>query len=443
MRLTIIGAGYVGLVTAACFAEMGNIVTCVDINDERISQLNDGIVPIFEPGLEQLIIKNKNEGRLRFTSSLVGACDETNLFFIAVGTPASSNGSANLEYVYEAARQIGCYLKTDSLIVSKSTVPVGTADRIEAIIAEELQSRGSKLKFEVISNPEFLKQGDSINDFMRPDRVVIGCESEEAKTIMKNLYAPYTQKQERTLFMSRRAAEMTKYAANAMIATKISFMNEIASLCEALDVDIESVRRGIGSDSRIGYSFIYAGCGYGGSCLPKDVKGIIDMARQEGLETKLLNAVQLINEHQKHLLFQKVQNYFGENLSEVKIGFWGLAFKPGTDDLREAPALTLLCDLIAAGAKVQTYDPVAMKNLEKVLPKEWFIEEKIKLATNQYEALKDADAMVLVTEWKPFRHPDFDHMKRIMRKPLIFDGRNQYDREQLKEIGFEYQGIGR
>jgi UDPglucose 6-dehydrogenase len=368
---------------------------------------------------------------------------DSNVFFIAVGTPPGEDGSADLRYVLAVAREIGQHLNGYGVIVDKSTVPVGTADQVRATIRAELDRRGNKIPFDVVSNPEFLKEGAAVDDFMRPDRIIVGTDSERARAIMQELYAPFNRNHERTQYMGIREAEMTKYAANAMLATKISFMNEIASLCEQLGVDVESVRVGIGSDSRIGYSFIYPGCGYGGSCFPKDVKALIHMAERQEFEPKLLRAVEDRNDAQKQVLFRKITKRFGADLSGRAFGVWGLAFKPGTDDMREAPSLVLLHELIAAGARVVAHDPVAMATAQRELPAAWFASGQLRLVNDQYDALQDVDALALVTEWKPFRHPDFARMHALMKNPVVFDGRNQYEPRHMRDIGFEYHAIGR
>ena len=443
MKITIIGTGYVGLVTGACFAEMGNAVTCVDVDTGKIERLRQGILPIYEPGLEDVVIRNHKQGRLNFATSLSGSDTATQLYLIAVGTPPGDDGSADLQYVLAVARDIGRHITGYSVVVDKSTVPVGTADKVRAAVQEELKRRALDIQFDVVSNPEFLKEGAAVEDFMRPDRIIIGTDSERARAILHDLYAPFMRTHDRIFYMGVKEAEMTKYAANAMLATKISFMNEIAHLCDRMGVDVESVRVGIGSDARIGYSFIYPGAGYGGSCFPKDVKALIHMARQHELDPSVLQAVHDRNEVQKHILFEKITARFGKDLSDRVIGVWGLAFKPGTDDMREAPAVVLLHELIGAGARVKAYDPVAMDAARRELPGEWFRDGRLAFAADQYEAIKGADAMALVTEWKPFRHPDFDRIKRAMRQPIIFDGRNQYDPALLRRLGFEYKGIGR
>ncbi len=443
MNITVVGTGYVGLVTGTCFAEMGNNVTCVDTDQGKIEGLMNGVLPIYEPGLDEMVASNFAEGRLRFTTCLPEAMADSSIFFIAVGTPPGEDGSADLQYVLAVAREIGQHLNGYAVVVDKSTVPVGAADKVRETIRQELEKRGVDHPFDVVSNPEFLKEGAAIEDFMRPDRVVVGTDSDRAAEIMHELYAAFTRSHDRLIFMGVRDAEMTKYVANSMLATKISFMNEMANLCERMGVDVEHVRVGIGSDSRIGYSFIYPGCGYGGSCFPKDVKALIRMAEQHDFEPKVLHAVEARNEQQKHLLFEKVTARFGSDLSGLHFALWGLAFKPGTDDMREAPSKVLLASLIAAGATVTAYDPVAMEVAQDELPRAWFDSGQLTLVDHQYDALHNADAMLLVTEWKPFRHPDFAAMKRLMRQPVVFDGRNQYDPQAMRREGFDYQGIGR
>ena len=443
MHLTVIGTGYVGLVTGTCFAEMGNSVTCVDVDIRKIEQLNRGEIPIYEPGLEALVLSNVKEGRLKFTIHLAEALTESGVYIIAVGTPPGEDGSADLRHVLAVAREIGRNLSGYAVIVDKSTVPVGTAEKVRAAVQGELDRRGSDLEFDVVSNPEFLKEGAAVADFMKPDRIVIGADSARAREVMRTLYADFSRNHDRVLFMGLRDAEMTKYAANAMLATRISFMNEIAGLCDRLQVDVEKVRLGIGSDSRIGTSFIYPGCGYGGSCFPKDVNALIRMAEENHLDPLILNAVHRRNEDQKHVLFEKIVARYGEDLSGLTFGLWGLAFKPGTDDMREAPSVVLLHHLIAAGARVRAYDPEAMDVAREDLPREWFDDALLTLAEHQYDALKGVDALVLVTEWKPFRHPDVAAMRKLMNQTVIFDGRNQYDPKRMQEEGFEYWGIGR
>ena len=443
MKLTVVGTGYVGLVTGTCFAEMGHHVTCVDIDVAKVAKLRDGWLPIYEPGLKPLVLRNHEEQRLQFTTSLAEAMQGTEIVFIAVGTPPGEDGSADLQHVLAVAREIGESLTDYAVVVTKSTVPVGTAEKVKAAVARELNGRGVDVDFDVVSNPEFLKEGAAVDDFMKPDRIVVGVDSDRSREVMHELYKDFSRNHDRILFMGVKDAEMTKYAGNSMLATKISFMNEIANLCDRLGVDVENVRLGIGSDSRIGYSFIYPGCGYGGSCFPKDVRALIHMAGQNDYRSIILQAVHERNEDQKHVLFRKIKDRFGETLSGQVFGLWGLAFKPGTDDVREAPSLVLIRELVAAGARVRAYDPEAGDAARAELPVEWFDAGKVVLVRHQYEALEHVDAMVLVTEWKPFRHPDFRAMKDMMKQPVIFDGRNQYDPDNLKEDGFEYFGIGR
>ncbi|WP_282343752.1 UDP-glucose/GDP-mannose dehydrogenase family protein [Pseudomonas sp. PS02288] len=443
MNITVIGTGYVGLVTGACIAEMGNTVVCVDVDPKKIENLKKGILPIYEPGLENVVTSNFESGRLLFTTSLVEAMKSSDVFFIAVGTPPGEDGSADLRYVLEVAKQIGANLARPAIVVNKSTVPVGTGDKVRAAVAEQLQQRGVEIDFEVVSNPEFLKEGAAVDDFMHPDRIIIGSSSEHAKRVMGELYAPFVRNHPRIMYMGIRDAEMTKYAANAMLATKISFMNEVASLCERLDVDVENVRLGIGSDQRIGYHFIYAGCGYGGSCFPKDVKALISIAHQNDFEPKLLQAVEARNDLQKQSLFNKIVTHYSGDLAGRTFAVWGLSFKPGTDDMREAPSVVLINSLIAAGARVKAFDPIAHETARAEFPAEHFSNGDLEIVDGQYEAAIDADALVLVTEWKPFRHPDFRALKKLLKSPLILDGRNQYDPVQLQREGFDYYGMGR
>ncbi len=443
MNITVIGAGYVGLVTGACFADLGNHVTCVDVNKDKIANLKKGVLPIYEPGLEALVALNMSAGRLHFVTSLSELSVEPQVIFIAVGTPSDKDGSANMQYVLEAARNIGACIKKYCVVVDKSTVPVGVADQVKEEIKAELKKQGLTTQFDMVSNPEFLREGAAIDDFMKPDRIIIGLTSKKAKTIMLELYTPILRNPEKIYFMSVKDAEMTKYAANAMLATKISFMNEMAVLCERLNVDVENVRLGIGSDSRIGNSFINPGCGYGGSCFPKDVKALIKMAEDNGVEPLVLKAVEERNFQQKQILSNKIIQLFGDDLSKITIGVWGLSFKPGTDDMREASSLVLLESLLARNARVQVYDPVAMPIARQLFPATWLKKGNLHFAEHQYEALQDADALVLVTEWKPFCYPDLTVMKKMMRKHIILDGRNQYDPKQIKDAEFEYYGIGR
>lgn len=443
MKLAVVGTGYVGLVTGACFAEMGHNVTCVDIDAEKIAKLKEGWIPIYEPGLKQIVQRNSEERRLLFTTSLTEAMVDTDIIFIAVGTPSGEDGSADLKHVLAVARGVGDNLSDYTVVVTKSTVPVGTAEKVKAAVCKQLEQRGADVPFDVVSNPEFLKEGAAVEDFMKPDRIVVGVDSDRSREVMHELYKDFSRNHDRILFMGVKDAEMTKYAGNAMLATKISFMNEVANLCDRLGVDVENVRLGIGSDSRIGYSFIYPGCGYGGSCFPKDIRALIHTASENNYQSIVLQAVHERNEDQKHVLFRKITARFGENLSSLTFGLWGLAFKPGTDDIREAPAIVLLGELVAAGAKVKAYDPEALEAARDELPSEWFENGQVTLVRHQYEALEQVDAMVLVTEWKPFRHPDFRAMKEMMKQPIVFDGRNQYDPHNLQEDGFEYFGIGR
>ncbi len=443
MKLTIIGTGYVGLVTGACFAEMGSQVTCVDIDTAKIENLKQGILPIYEPGLERIVQENMADGTLQFTTRLEDAARDCQIFFIAVGTPPGEDGSADLQYVRRVAARIGQCMTGYAVIVDKSTVPVGTADQVAEVVQEALDTRGSDLEFDVVSNPEFLKEGAAIQDFLKPDRIIVGANSERAAKIMTRLYAPFSMNRDKMILMNVRDAEMTKYAANAMLATKISFMNEIAGICEHLGVDVENVRKGIGSDSRIGYSFIYPGAGYGGSCFPKDVKALIKTSRDTGVEPAVLAAVENRNHLQKKVLGEKIKSRLGTDLSSRRFGLWGLAFKPGTDDMREAASIVLIDNLLAAGATVCAYDPVAMAQAARELPEAWLESGRLILANDQYQALENADAMILVTEWKTFRRPDFKRMGQLLSQKIIFDGRNQYDPEEVTEFGFEYHGIGR
>jgi UDPglucose 6-dehydrogenase len=443
MNVSIFGTGYVGLVTGACFAEMGNSVTCVDTDAAKIENLKQGRVPIHEPGLDSLVASNLREGRLRFTTSYAEAVSTSSTYFIAVGTPPNEDGSADLSHVLAVAGELGRLVSGYCTVVDKSTVPVGTAELVNKAIHAELARRGVQVDVDVVSNPEFLKEGDAVNDFMRPERVIIGTDSERAAEVMRKLYAPYTRSHERILVMGARDAEMTKYAANSMLATRISFMNEIANLCERLGVDVENVRKGIGSDGRIGYSFIYPGCGYGGSCFPKDVRALVHMARENGVEPMILAAVEGRNEAQKQRLFERITARFGPDLGGHTFGIWGLAFKPGTDDMREAPSVVLLRQLVDAGAKVKAYDPVAIEAARRTLPAQWLKSGRVSLTEHQYDALDGVSALALVTEWKPFRYPDFGVVKKRMKQPIIFDGRNLYDPAELRGLGFEYFGIGR
>jgi UDPglucose 6-dehydrogenase len=440
MNIAVVGSGYVGLVSGTCFSEMGNKVTCVDIDPKKIEKLNKGIIPIFEPGLEPMVLKNVKNKNLLFTTSLGEAISDAEIVFIAVGTPMGDDGSADLQYVLAVAKSIGESMVKELVVVDKSTVPIGTADKVKATIQKELDKRGVQLKFHVVSNPEFLKEGAAINDFMKPDRVVIGADSEYAEVKMKELYHPFCMSHDRFIAMDIRSAEMTKYAANAMLATKISFMNEIASICEKVGADANQVRIGIGSDARIGYSFIYPGAGYGGSCFPKDVKALKKIAEENGYKANLIKAVEDVNDAQKLVIAQKIVKRFGEDLSGLTFALWGLAFKPGTDDMREAPAIYVVKELVKRGAKVQAYDPKAIEEA-----KECYLKgvENITYVESKYEVLKKADALILLTEWKEFRSPDFEEIKNQLKAPVIFDGRNQYNAFRLEDKGFEYYQIGK
>lgn len=443
MNITVIGTGYVGLVTGACFAEMGHTVFCVDIDEAKLERLRQGEIPIHEPGLDDLVSENHQLGRLRFTTSLAQAMEEAGILIICVGTPPAEDGSADVRHVLAVAQDIGRHLRRPSIVVDKSIVPVGTADKVRACIQAELDRRAVQIGFDVVSYPEFLKEGAAVNDFMSPDRIVIGADSVRAREAMAALYAPFIRNHPRLIHMPVRDAEMTKYAANAMLATKISFMNEVANSCEQVGVDVENVRIGIGSDERIGFHFIYAGAGYGGSCFPKDVNALIGMAREVGVDAMVLNAVKERNERQRERLFQKIHAHFDGKLAGKTIAVWGLAFKPGTDDMREAPSQVLINALLGAGACVKAYDPVAMPAARQVLDAAAQESGALLFAAAQYEAAIDADALVLVTEWKPFRRPEFRALARLMRSTTIFDGRNQYEPSQLAELGFVYYGMGR
>ena len=443
MRICIVGTGYVGLVTGACFAEMGNAVTCVDADQNKIDVLNRGELPIFEPGLGTLVAHNKMEGRLRFTTSLPDAIREVEAVFIAVGTPPNDDGTANLDHVLNVARGIGRAIAGHTIVVIKSTVLVGTADRIREVIKEELDRRSVTFGFDVVANPEFLKEGAAVNDFMRPDRIVIGSDSPKAIEAMQRLYTPFMRIHDIMMVMGVRDAEMTKYAANAMLATRISFMNEIASLCERVSVDVENVRRGIGSDTRIGYSFIYPGCGFGGSCLPKDINALMNLGKQVGFKLEILEMVYKRNVEQKRRLFEKVVDRFGPVLDGHVFAVWGLSFKPETDDVREAASAVLIELLIRHGGRVNAFDPIAINSFRKATNADWIAQGRLRLVDNQYGALSGASAVILVTEWRQFRNPDLDKMKQMLKTPVIFDGRNQYDPNRIREQGFEYIGIGR
>ena len=439
MKITVIGSGYVGLVSGACLAEVGNDVLCLDVDANKIRILNEGGIPIYEPGLEAMVKRNKEAGRLRFTTDIPAAVAHGDIQFIAVGTPPDEDGSADLQYVLAAARNIGEHMTDYKVIVGKSTVPVGTADKVRIAIAEALTVRNAKINFSVVSNPEFLKEGAAIDDFMKPDRIVVGVSDEQAADMMRQLYAPFQRNHERLIVMDVRSAELTKYAANAMLATRISFMNELANLAEKLGADIELVRQGIGSDPRIGYHFLYPGCGYGGSCFPKDVQALVRTAHAAGQDLRVLQAVEDANEVQKHVLAQKIIKHFGEDLSSKKIALWGLAFKPNTDDMREAPSRVLIEELFKRGATVCAYDPVAIHETQRI----YGTEPRLEYAQNPMDALEGADMLAIVTEWKEFRAPDFSAIKAKLKTPVIFDGRNLYDPAHVRAAGLIYFAIGR
>ena len=441
MKLTIVGTGYVGLVTGTCFAEMGNTVTCVDIDEQKINNLKNGIIPIYEPGLEAMVVRNINNNSLLFSTKLQDCLDGSDMAFIAVGTPMGEDGSADLQYVLKVAETIGEHMTTPLIVVDKSTVPVGTADIVKTTIASSLEKRGVEIPFHVVSNPEFLKEGDAIADFLKPDRVVVGTDDKKTAEKMRQLYAPFFRSSmDRMLVMDVRSAEMTKYVANAMLATKISFMNEVANICELVGADVNKVRVGIGSDSRIGYSFIYPGSGYGGSCFPKDVKALKKTAEKTGYHAQLLNAVEDVNDRQKLVVADKVIARFGNDLTGKTFGVWGLSFKPGTDDMREAPSIYIIKRLTELGAKILAYDPKAVHEAQ-----EFYLKDvpNITYVTSKYEALNNADAMLLLTEWKEFRSPDLTEVKNKLKHPIVFDGRNQYDDDRMHQLGFEYYQIGK
>ena len=441
MNLTVIGTGYVGLVSGTCFAEMGNTVTCIDVDTKKIENLKQGIIPIYEPGLEAMVSRNIKNKSLHFSTDLSSHLEKCDIAFIAVGTPMGNDGSADLKYVLQVAKQIGQHMTHNLIVVDKSTVPVGTADKVEAAIQEELNERKVNIEFHVVSNPEFLKEGDAINDFMKPDRVVIGADNDEAAKKMRTLYSPFFRSSvDRLIQMDVRSAEMTKYVANAMLATKISFMNEIANICELVGADVNKVRIGIGSDSRIGYSFIYPGSGYGGSCFPKDVKALKRTAEEHGYTARLITSVEEVNDSQKLVIAKKVVQRFGEDLTGKTFAVWGLAFKPETDDMREAPAIYVIKELIKRGAKIQAYDPKAIEEAQHFYLKDL---NGVTYHNSKYETLLNADAMILLTEWKEFRSPDFEELKMQLKNPIIFDGRNQYNDVLMEERGFEYYQIGK
>lgn len=436
MKIVIVGTGYVGLVTGTCFAEVGINVTCVDIDKAKIDGLNNGIIPIYEPGLEEMVQRNIEKGRLQFSTELAPALEGAQVVFIAVGTPPDEDGSADLKYVLDVARETAENMSDYLLVVTKSTVPVGTAEKVRKTLQDTLDKRGVNIPYDVASNPEFLKEGAAVDDFLKPDRIVVGLDSARAEELMKQLYKPFTMNGHPVIFMDIPSAEMTKYAANAMLATKISFMNDIANLCEIVGANVNLVRRGIGSDSRIGPKFIYPGIGYGGSCFPKDVKALIKTAKEYNYNLRVLQSVEDVNDDQKSVLFNKTKAYFKGDLRGKTIALWGLSFKPQTDDMREAPALVLIEKFLAEGAKVKAYDPVAMEEAARRLG------DSIELIEDQYEVLIDADALLLATEWPEFKLPNFEVIKKLLKNPAIFDGRNVYDIEQMKKLGFDYYCIG-
>ncbi|MCF8372225.1 MAG: UDP-glucose/GDP-mannose dehydrogenase family protein [Bacteroidales bacterium] len=438
MRISIVGSGYVGLVSGTCFAETGITVTCVDVDKNKIDNLNKGILPIYEPGLETMIERNVEKGRLFFTTSLKDSIEKSDAVFIAVGTPPDEDGSADLQYVLAVAAEVGRHIDHYMVVVTKSTVPIGTAKRVKAAVQAELDKRGVDIQFDVASNPEFLKEGDAIDDFLKPDRIVVGVESELAEKTMRRLYKPFTLNNHPILFMDVPSAELTKYAANSMLATKISFMNDIANLCEKVGADVNNVRAGIGSDSRIGSKFLYAGIGYGGSCFPKDVKALIRTSDDYGHSLEILKAVEDVNDRQKSFMFSKILAHYNGDLKGKRFAIWGLSFKPNTDDMREAPALVMIDKLLDAGAEMKAYDPVAMEEAERRLGP-----DKVTFVDDQYEALIDADALIIMTEWNEFRVPKFTIVEKLMKSKVIFDGRNIYDPKEMAEFGYTYFGVGR
>ncbi len=437
MKIAIVGTGYVGLVTGTCFAEMGTETYCIDVDETKINNLKEGIIPIYEPGLEEMVKRNYKAGRLHFSTNLKDVLPDVNVVFSAVGTPPSEDGSADLQYVRNVAKAIGENINDYTLLVTKSTVPVGTSDLVKEIIAEELKKRGREdIPFEVASNPEFLKEGDAINDFMSPDRVVVGVESEKGEKLMDRLYKPFTLNRYRIIFTDIRSAEMIKYASNAMLATRISFMNDIANLCEIVGADVNMVRRGVGADTRIGNKFLYPGTGYGGSCFPKDVQALIRTGEENNYNLRILKAVEAVNEDQKRIIFEKFKRHYGGNIKGKTVAMWGLSFKPETDDMREAPSLVLIENLTEAGVRVKAYDPIAMDEAKRRFG------DKIEYAEDAYDALVDSDALLIVTEWKEFRMPSWKVIKKLLKYPLVIDGRNIYERQQLEELGFTYINIG-
>ena len=432
MKIAVVGTGYVGLVTGTCLSETGNMVTCVDINEDKVTQLRNGQVPIYEPGLDVLLHRNTEQGRLRFTTNLAEAVADAQLIFLALPTPPGGDGAADLSYVLGAAKDIASIITDYKVVITKSTVPVGTADKVKAIFTQH-----TSVEVDVVSNPEFLREGVAVDDFMKPDRVVVGTTSERAQKLMSELYGPYVRQGNPIIFMDERSSELTKYAANSFLATKITFMNEIANVCELVEADVDAVRRGIGADDRIGKRFLFPGIGYGGSCFPKDVQALAKSADEIGYEFKLLNSVMEVNEIQKKVLFEKVKNYFDGNLAGKKFALWGLAFKPGTDDIREAPALYIIEELLQAGAQVVAFDPEAMPNVKRLLG------DTISFSENAYDALNDADALLIATEWSVFRNPDFEILAQKLKNKVVFDGRNLYDLQKMIDLGFYYNSIGR
>ena len=432
MKIAVVGTGYVGLVTGTCLSETGNVVTCVDINEDKVTQLRNGQVPIYEPGLDVLLHRNTEQGRLRFTTNLAEAVADAQLIFLALPTPPGGDGAADLSYVLGAAKDIASIITDYKVVITKSTVPVGTADKVKAIFTQH-----TSVEVDVVSNPEFLREGVAVDDFMKPDRVVVGTTSERAQKLMSELYGPYVRQGNPIIFMDERSSELTKYAANSFLATKITFMNEIANVCELVGADVDAVRRGIGADDRIGKRFLFPGIGYGGSCFPKDVQALAKSADEIGYEFKLLNSVMEVNEIQKKVLFEKVKNYFDGNLAGKKFALWGLAFKPGTDDIREAPALYIIEELLQAGAQVVAFDPEAMPNVKRLLG------DTISFSENAYDALNDADALLIATEWSVFRNPDFEVLAQKLKNKIVFDGRNLYDLQKMIDLGFYYNSIGR
>jgi len=438
MKITVVGCGYVGLVTAACFSEMGNEVICVDVDETKIQKLNTGILPIYEPGLKEIVVHNSQKN-LFFTTNLESAITASEIIFIAVGTPMGDDGNADVSFVYQVAKDIGRNISSYKIVVSKSTVPVGTTNKVKAIIQAEIDKRNLNIEFDLVSNPEFLKEGAAINDFMKPDRVVIGAEKKEVFDTMKQLYSPFFRTRDRFITMDIHSAEMTKYAANAMLATKISFINEIANICEKVGADVNEVRKGIGSDKRIGYDFIYPGIGYGGTCFPKDIAALIQLGKTNGYDPKLISSVNEVNNNQKQLFLAKILNRFGEDLSGLTFAIWGLSFKPETDDMREAPSVYLIKELIKRGASINAYDPKAMKEAKEVYLKGY----SVLFNQEKYAALENANALILLTEWKEFRSPDFSRIKSQLKEPVVFDGRNQYNSFDLEKSDFEYYQIGK